>query len=287
MFWKQDGPRNRHINHRSGQLPVTVQSFFRHGFRPHRAYVNLHMPWARWISSLHTIGCPQAKESSISLIPEIPLSFWSGQPLSRSKQESVLCCVLAHRASFSTGGGVLCHSTGDSHSTVLCCVPRRHSPSSHHLLRVLSCSSVWDSDVRRRARGDSFVSQVFTMCRRNSCHLRCLCVVSARCFSKVCASKVTAFLQTHRESHTQGSKSSVWSMVSDQKRKSEWVGTPLAPSVFLLKWMLTLFGLFLQNSVDKICSYICSYIGAFERESDIVATAISLNFEVYLEHFVS
>lgn len=37
MFWKQNNPRNRHIDHGSGQLPVMVQSFFRHGFRLHCA----------------------------------------------------------------------------------------------------------------------------------------------------------------------------------------------------------------------------------------------------------
>lgn len=168
------------------------------------------VPWARWVSSPHTIWCPQPKEANIFLVTEIPLSFWSGQPLSRTEQESVLCCATAHRASLSTGGAALCHKVGDSHSTVLCYVPGHYSPSCHQLLTVLSCSSVWGSDVGKRAGGDSFVSQVFTMRCRNSCHLRCLWAVSAKCFSKIRASKVPAFLQIHKK----GSRSSVWSMVS-------------------------------------------------------------------------
>ena len=99
------------------------------------------------------------------------------------------------------------YSATSQDSLNLCPVVFPEQPQSTQ--QALMKQSLGTNDVSKRAGCDGFIYRFFIMCRKNSCHWSCLCVIAAKCLSKMYVSKVLAFLWVYKESGIQGSKFSV------------------------------------------------------------------------------
>lgn len=150
------------------------------------------------------------------------------------------------------------YSAASQDSLNLCPVVFPERPQSTQ--QALTKQSLGTNDTSKRAGCDGFISQVFIMWHRSSCHWSCLYVIAIKYLPQMYVSEVPAFLWVDKELGIQRSKYLVRWMNFGQKR----VWTPSALLYFIgLKWKYAVFDLFLWKKTVLLKRFLDTY--AFER----------------------